>query len=60
MERTINHKGIAVSRENKAVFVPILGIPMMSPEREKELVAKQKEKHPEWYAAYESLKAEVV
>lgn len=52
MERTINHKGIAVARENEVLFVPILGIPMMSPEREKELVAKQKEKHPEWYATY--------
>lgn len=60
MERTINHRGIAVARENKAVFVPILGISMMSPEREKELVAKQKEKHPEWYAEYETRKAEVV
>ena len=52
MIQTTNHRGIAAAPESKMQFVPVINIPVMSPEKEKNLVEKQKERHPEWYAEY--------
>ncbi len=34
--------------------LPVLNMKMMSPEKERELVERQKKLHPDWYAEYYS------